>query len=365
MKDWGFSRDEVVAAISTPEYRYPHEHDPELVVVAAGRVRVPYNPLTGEVVTVMPRQDHDSEARMSGWVNLDARQAEKLLLEWGFTVHSAKDKSNLWHHPFDYDTLIPFSIPSRGARANGKGSFNKAAAVVGVSVHDFLKGPDDEVKAKVRILRGMDEAMAEADGPDPLGIKGRVAAAKLAGFSQEADAVLRGIIPPDPTAQTPAEPLEAPMPTYTPSDEKILAGLLEATSPVTARDLSQTLGMHDVTVREGLRKAVREGDAYVIGKRKRAGSPSDLFWYEPTWTEPVPEATAPTPDPVPTPQETPVADAAVIDLTQPTPAAAPAPAAAKEKLFTATGTPWPTGGILIQDEDGVFYVARKLVEEGR
>jgi hypothetical protein len=56
-----------------------------------------------------------------------------------------------------------------------------------------------------------------------------------------------------------------------------------------------------------------------------------------------------------------VADAAVIDLNQTT--AAPAPAA--QKLFTATGTPWPTGGVLIQDEDGVFYVARKLVEEGR
>ena len=355
MHHWGFDRDEVVAAIADPEYTYPHEHDDELVVVAAGRVRVPYNPTNGEVVTVMPRQDQDEEHSVSGWINLDARQAEKLLQDWGFQVHSEKGQSSLWTHPDDVQKrLIPFSNPKRGPRANGKSSFRTAAQVVGVPVNAFVKGPTQEwldAAEKARLLQRVDAAIDLAEAPDPLGINQKVVMQRTEELARDAVEF----------AARPPKKREEP-PTYPPTEEKILAGLLEATEPATARELSQTLGVHDVTARDALRKAVRLGDVFVVGKRKRAGSPADLFWYSPTWEQPAP-------DPVPAataPEETPVSQPSaierVIDLATSTPTLVDAP---KEKLFTATGTPWPTGGILIQDEDGVFYVARKLVEEGR
>ena len=354
MQHWGFDRDEVVAAIENPEYTYPHEFDDELVVVAAGRVRVPYNPHNGEVVTVMPRQDQDEEHNVSGWINLDARQAEKLLQDWGFEVHSEKGQSNLWTHPDDIQKrLIPFSNPKRGPRANGKSSFRTAAQVVGVPVNAFVKGPTQEwldAAEKARLLQRVDDTIELSEAPDPLGINQKVVMQRTTEIARDAAEF----------AARP-KPREEP-PTYTPVEEKVLAALLERAEPATAREIALAMGINDVSAREALRKAVRLGDVHVVGKRKRAGSPADLFWYAPTWEQPAP-------DPVPAataPEETPVSQPSplerVIDLAASTPTLVDAP---KEKLFTATGTPWPTGGILIQDEDGVFYVARKLVEEGR
>lgn len=355
MTERGIIRVDVVAVIEDPDLT----HDstvPDVRVAQRGDVRVVYNTVTGDVLTVARRdEDQHLEQHMSGWINLDARQAEKLLEDWGFEIHSAKDKSNLWTHPIDEQKrLIPFSVPGRGAKANGKGSFRTAAQVVNVSVHEFIKGPPAGWAEKLAVVRKIEDAHRLIDAPDPLGINKKIVEQATAEIAIETERLTRA-------TAAPAAPAEEPpvSQSYAPLEEKALTALLESARPITARELSESLGVHDVSARDALRRLVREGDAYVVGKRQRAeggGRAADVFWHQPTYSE----TPAPEPATAPTPEENPVhAVPQTIDLD------APAPEVAKEKLFTATGTPWPTGGILIQDEDGVFYVARKLVEEGR
>lgn len=347
----GVTANEVRAVIFDPVVDCPSE-DPTCRIAHDGRLKVVYNPTEKIVVTVLwvahDWQDdryQEPEHNMSGWINLDAKDAEKLLRAWGFEIATEKETANLWTHPDDPEKrLIPFSASDRSTRQNGKGSYRQAAQVCGVNVPTWLKGPTETALKKMRRNRQLDELVATdalLDAPDPLGINTKVATDKYAKLSDE---ILYAAPP-----TIPATAEEPPVPSLTPTEEKVLAAVLDAVQPLTARELAESIGIHDVTARDSLRKLVKQNDVFVVGSQPRAtpGRQPDLFWHS---------ATAPAPAEIP--QETPVIIPDTIsELDEP----ADKPA----KLFTETGTPWPTGGLLIQDEDGVFYVARKLVEEGR
>lgn len=352
MAERGVTREEVVLALDEPEYTYTSGRDPSVRIACRKNLKIPHNPDTGDVLSVIDKDQHE-EQPMSGWINLDAKAAVKLFTDWGFEVAQDKGKVQLWHHTLERETLIPLTAPGSG-RANGRSSYNKGAKVVGVTLQAFLKGPTDDFRARLSIVHQLDDALDAASGPDPLGIQQKVAVQRATELNQTYTALKKGEISPS-AVLPPAPPTsEPPVPTYTPVEEKVLAALLEATAPVPANEIASQLGIHRTSARDALRKAVREGDAYVVGSRPgRSGPPADLFWYAPA-----PETTPPTPEEEPM--------STVINLTASEPAEAVDPdPTSTGKIFTETGTPWPTGGLLIQDEDGVFYVARKLVEEGR
>lgn len=378
----GVHPDEVRAVIAKPLVDVPSESKQDCRLAHDGRLKAVYNPTTRDVVTVFwlshewqEDRYQEPEQPMSGWINLSARDAEKLLASWGFEIVESKPLSNLWTHPDDPEKRkIPFAIPARGSKANGKGSYRSAAQACGVSVALFLKGPTVEARENMRRRRQLAEVHGSielADAPDPLGINLKLA-------TQVTDRVAAELLHPAPLPL----PEESPVPALTPSDEKVLQALLEAHSPVASYTLSDTTGLPDRRVREALRKLEQMGDAHRVGHAParngtaKGGSPASLWWFEATFTEPTPEPD-PTPDPTPPLPEEPavtVAPAAVYPTENPQPTVAPSRPDAGDRAWAAlTGirvfeeTPivWPTGGIVIKDDEGNLYVARMLTEQGR
>lgn len=355
----GVLREEVIDCILNPLVSYGSDRSPGSVVAKNERLCIPYNPTTGDVITVLwasnewlPDRYTPPEEQVSGWINLNAKEAERLLEAWGFVVKEDKGTTKLWAYPNDPESrLIPFTTPST-RKGNGKGSWRAAAQAVGVSVPDFMKGPPPVAKRAMEALTALGSAFDEKQ-PDPLGIgparrqaaiaEAHQAGAELQSLNRKLDAL------------TPVQRLAYDALVVDTHSAAEVALLIERGKTVTNEILNHLLDKGLVTCRmstpaDGLgtgrpRLLYRAGTAE-IPTLHRAAAP----------VEPLP-LPAPAVE-VPMPEEAPVQAVPdpVIDLDR---------ASKSEKLFTATGTQWPTGGILIQDEEGVYYVARRLVEEGR
>lgn len=387
----GITANEVREAINTAVVDVPSDQQEGCRLAHDGRMKVVYNPDLQRVITVFwlshdwtPDRYQQPEQPMSGWINLDARGAERLLQAWGFEKRSEKESTNLWTHPDDpEERIIPFSAPDRSTRSNGKGSYRIAARVCGVNVPTWLKGPTQTALEKMRKARQLAEVAKIGeliDAPmDPLGINQKVAAQKLAAISNEID------------FPTPPAELETPVHAMTPVDEKVLAAVLDGLAPMTAREVAGAIGTHAVTARDSLRKLVKAGDLYVVGQQPRVspGRAPDLFWHSPVAPKP---PRKPKENPVPSALATAslmreavasvaldrdqthsvdisdkAADA-ILDLVQDDmtlrgiPAQVTSPTA---RVFEETEIKWPGGGIVIKDDAGNLYVARALTEEGR
>lgn len=364
---------EIFSCLDAPETNYSSPSDPEAMVASAGRITVPYNPLTREVITVFWRSHEWLEDRytppedqLSGWVNLNAKQSVQLLESWKFVLKADKGMMALWHHPLDTENrLIPFTVPEKSTRANGKGSFRSAASAVGVSVNEFLKGPPANWDERMTIMAEADKALdmlTEAHDADPLGIKAKVGRDMLEKAAVDAEALMLR-----PSA------FKAVLPELSTRAKEALEAITD--EPLLVSEAAELLGWGNTTTKDTLRELFTRGlatrraaEAHEVprssGQRGyfyMAGGSDTVIPERPfPMTAPAPaEAAAPIPE---EPQEAPMSQPdRIVAIAQ----SVPEPVPATAKLFTATGTPWPTGGLLIQDEDGAFYVARKLVEEGR
>lgn len=374
----GITANEVREAINTAVVDVPSDQQEGCRLAHDGRMKVVYNPDLQKVITVFwlshdwtPDRYQEPEQPMSGWINLDAKGAERLLQVWGFEKHSEKETTTLWTHPDDPEKrIIPFSAPDRSTRSNGKGSYRIAARVCGVNVPTWLKGPTQTALEKMRKTRQLAEVAQIGeliDAPmDPLGINQKVAAQKLAAITNEID------FPPTPTAEP-----ETTMPTLSPTDEKVLAAVLDGLAPQTAKEVGAVIGTHDVTARDSLRKLVKLGDLYVVGQQARntPGRAADLFWHSPI-----------APKPPRKPKETPVPSALAtaslvreavasvaldrdqthsVDVVKIGERISDRPPVSALRVFEETEIKWPNGGIIIKDDAGNLYVARALTEEGR
>ena len=366
----GVLRDEVIDCIEHPLLTYDSNRSAGSRVAKNARLAIPYNPTTGEVITVLwasqewlpDRHLPPEEQPVSGWINLTAKEAERLLESWGFIVKEDKGTTKLWAHPGDEQgRLIPFTTPMT-RKGNGKGSYRSAAQAVGVSMPEFLRGPTAELREAMTTLADLEEAFDESK-PDPLGLGRARRESALTHAAEVADVL-----------QTNNRKREALTPVQRQAYDAIFG------EPLTAAEVGLLIDRGKTTTNEILNHLVNEGlavmristpeDGLGTGRPRyiyRAGGPG-------TPIPPLHRAAPLSPSPAPVvevvkePEEAPVQavpDNPMIDLTTSAVLAGSIGAPAPEKLFTATGTPWPTGGLLIQDEDGVYYVARKLVEEGR
>ena len=211
MAERNVTRDDVVLTLDEPEYTYTSDRDPSVRIACRKNLKIPHNPDTGDVLSVIDKDQHE-EQPMSGWINLDAKEAIKLFTDWGFEAVQDKGKVQLWSHTLERETLIPLTTPGSG-RANGRSSYNKAAKIVGTTLQGFLKGPDDDFRARLSLVHQLDDAVADAAGPDPLGIKGKFAAQRADEIGDKYRAIKRGEIAPSavlppapPTPDPPAIP---------------------------------------------------------------------------------------------------------------------------------------------------------------
>lgn len=380
LRDHSVSREAVLDCLADPTTTYPGEPGPAPSLVArCDDITVVFNPETYEIITV-----HKKENAVSGWVNLTAKEAEKLLQDWGFEVQRTKPLVKLWYHPLDPQRLIPFVDAATSQRENGKSSYRAAAQVVGVSMNAFLQGPTDEWKRKT--YRDVHEALlATADGPDPLGIRDKVAHQKAVELSvdvirtfdvSKADEVLEQALA-EVAEEATAESIED-------SRRRLVLEAIEG-EPLFVAEVAHLLDISPRAARESLTSLIeRKLAVRRLSEKSESdlpGRPGYLYLAGPPGTE-VPKrhlpqpATAPEPDPIP--EETPVsASAAEAVLESAAPSAEPPqyglpegrlPEFAKAsapRVFEEVGLPWPTGGVLVKDENGNLYVARKLTEEGR
>lgn len=382
----GVTRREVIATLENPAIVYEQSDKPGTMVALGGKLCVPHNPVDRTVITVvwrshqwLPDRNTPPEVRVSGWVNLDAKEAEKLLIAWGFVVAEEKSQSKLWTHPHDPEKrLIPFSNPNRGSRANGKSSYRTAAQVVGVPVARFTQGVDKgalDRLATAFLASEVDQLDAIKAGPDPLGINSVVR-------SQRAAEALQTAITPPREVEAPVERAELRGRDGKVFSHKALDAVSTAVAlePVTQNEVIALTGMSKNTVERVLFYLLDEGK---VARRLAAknevplpGRAPYLYYAGDT----VPERkSAPLVEPpkqitveeaieeitieevaaaaTPQPEEQPV-PATVIDLNTAPPAP---PVQADARIYEDTGMPWPDGGVVLRDVDGRLWVAQPLV----
>ena len=380
MAERDVDRATVLACLETPTMRYPGAStNPGSEVARCGDITVVFNPTTREVITVHCKEEPDVSG---GWVNLSSSEAEKLLRQWGFEIHTRKGTGNLWKHPMG-EPLIPFSDPS-SRRQNGSNSFKAAAGVVGVTLKEFLKGPTAEWFARNgrAIGRALDAA---EDQPHPLGagVGRQLVEQQRSALIQNA---LSSLVPkpqtipalPEVDEHTGAVTVSVP-----PAPSGLADRALEAITDeaLTAPEVAILLECSTRHARDILGRLVDEGKA--VRRKAQAhevpgvGQPpwlylagnhhSEIPFRKPTITvelEPTPEET---PMPVESTSSLPAADTFVPSVEIKT--LAPENGRKVEfqplpRVFEEVG-PWPMGGVIIKDDAGNLYVARKLVEEGR
>lgn len=359
-------------------------------------------------------------------INLNNREAMRLFYDWGFEDDPSPGATGgHWYFVYPpTGQRCTITSPGRHSKTPRR-AYEKGAAIVGVPLDLFLLGPKETqrrleketalmpepdplgIRKKVKIQIGPPTPAFDVNlvGLDPL--------ASVAKLQEAFDSHCRqcyecapylGCDPreiadqlsldeehyrnPPAAPATPSPPVEeAPVPLY-PTAEKVLGALLEAPEPATSRQLSNSLGIRDVDVRAALRHLESESVAFRVGTqpavrrgKQRGGAPATLWWHEATAPSNKPD---PTPEPDPTPAEEPAVTQPVIDLIHTdhpalrearasvaldkgdgqtfavdgsTPVSAPS-----VRVFEETEIAWPTGGIVIKDDQGNLYVARPLVE---
>lgn len=376
MQQYGLERAQVIACLERPTLTYPGaDEDAASMVVHCGDITVVFNPETFEVITV-----HKKETPVSGWINLTAKEAEKLLGDWGFEVKRRKPQAKLWGHPLDTENrLIPFTDPAASTRENGKSSYRIAAQVVGVPVNDFLRGPTTEWFA--RNLRKLGNAVVDEslEAPDPLGLQAVSADQRLTQLGRAAIATM--------DREKQAREAATAQSSLTTLQQHALDAITG--EALTSSEVAVLVGCHPRTAQETLVVLEERGLAVrrqaAAGELPGKGRPPWLYLAGAFGTEiptrqpvgkPLIEVLADVPDLLtdPAPEETPMPaqpardqalhlEAVAVsgfnpDDVQEAPRTSP-------RIFEEAGIPWPAGGILITDHEGNLYVARKLTEEGR
>jgi len=366
MTAMGVEREDVVDCIENPLARYPSERQADCMVARNQRLTVPYNPTTGDVITVLwtstdwlpDRYLPPEEQAVSGWINLDAKASEKVLSDWGFVVKEDKGQTKLWFHPADPDQrLIPFATPG-SRRGNGKGSWRTAASALGMSVNDLIKGPTPEQKVLIGALQGVSTLVK--DEPDPLGIKGTVGKQIL----DQAEVTLREL-----------DVRRARLDALTPLQRSAYDAVEH--EPLTANEIALLIERGKTVTNEVMNHLVAEGlvvsrtstpeDNLGTGRPRLIYLAGDETTQIPPLNRPDPEPLPDSPTPVveaPTPEEAPVPDLAAVP--KPPDRGDQAWAALTgTRVFEETPIVWPSGGIVIKDDAGNLYVARPLVEQGK
>lgn len=377
----GVRRREVIATLENPAVVYEQSDRPGTMVALGGKLCVPHNPVDRTVITVVwrshewaPDRNTPPEERVSGWINLDAKEAEKLFAAWGFVVVEEKAQSKLWSHPHDPEKrLIPLSNPNRGSRANGKSSYRTAAQVVGVPVARFTQGVDNGALTRLAtaFLAKEVEACDEiAASPDPLGIN------DVRRSQRAAEALQMAYHPPvEPVAVE--QPVELRGRDGKVFSQKALDAVATAVAlePVTQNEVIALTGFGKNTVERVLFYLLDEGKvSRRLAEKDEVPLPgrAPYLYYAgdtvPIRTSPPLAVEEPPAPPVqttveeaiaatPQPEEQPVPDPAkVIDLVTP-----PAPPVQDARIYEDTGMPWPDGGVVLRDVEGRLWVAQPLV----
>ena len=389
MEQMGVAFEEVASVLASPEISYPSSTSS--VVSSAGRLTIPYNPTTGEVITVLwrsqewlPDRINPPEEQGVNWQSITQREAEKLLEKWGFQRVEYRGFTTYWTHPLDPEKQrIPFLThgASPTSKNNSRGSFVKAAEAVGVNVRDFLQGPTaarvEEFKAKTNdqataLPRKVATLPLKKKEEKPLS-ENRSTAAWTTQMSRPKQEVLDAVktaLSMEPLTQTESEWLTDLKHTtcYRALQFLLMEGAIarrnakngeivkRQRSPKALPTVLYFIGDHvpPRTSPISLEDRVSYPPVTVAAAKmaESAAAPSveekPVIQIDLTQPEPAIEQTAPVmTEPV---------------ITAPPPETAPLPIAPPmSRLFEDTGLPWPDGGNVLRDNDGKLWVAMPLV----